>query len=204
MPFLVLGERPQQAGFLLDEIVGEQEVLMKRLGPQLSRVRHVSGATVLGDGRVVPILNVNDLLKSALGAGGARASGERVGPGAPRKRVLVAEDSITSRTLLKHILLGAGYRVETAVDGTDALNALKTRKFDLLVSDVDMPRLNGFDLTMRIRADPQLANLPVVLVTALGSRQDEERGMEAGANAYVVKSSIDQSNLVDVVGRLTH
>jgi two-component system chemotaxis sensor kinase CheA len=88
------------------------------------------------------------------------------------------------------------------VDGAAALALLRSEEFDLVVSDVDMPRLNGFDLTAKIRADKNLANLPVVLVTALESREDREHGLEAGANAYIVKSSFDQSNLLEVIQRL--
>jgi two-component system chemotaxis sensor kinase CheA len=104
--------------------------------------------------------------------------------------------------LLKSILETAGYRVTTAVDGLDALAALRTGEFDLIVSDVEMPRLHGLDLTARIRADPRLKDKPVVLVTALESREDRERGIEVGANAYLVKQSFDQSNLLAVVRRL--
>jgi two-component system chemotaxis sensor kinase CheA len=92
--------------------------------------------------------------------------------------------------------------VIAAVDGMEALTFLKTESVDLVVSDVEMPRMNGFELTSRIREDKKLADLPVVLVTALDSRTDRERGIEAGANAYIVKSTFDQSNLLEVIGRL--
>ena len=114
----------------------------------------------------------------------------------------MVEDSITSRALLKNILESAGYDITTAVDGIDAYTALKTGTFDLVVSDVEMPRMDGFDLTARVRADKQLSGLPVVLVTALETREHRERGIDVGANAYIVKSSFDQSNLLEVIGRL--
>ena len=98
------------------------------------------------------------------------------------KSILVVEDSITARTLLKNILEAAGYRVETAVDGIDAWSRLMTSDFDLVVSDVEMPRMHGFDLTEKIRADRRLAELPVILVTALATPEDRERGIIAGAN----------------------
>lgn len=104
--------------------------------------------------------------------------------------------------LLKGILESAGYEVTTAVDGIDAFTALRSGHFDLVVSDVEMPRLNGFDLTARIRADRTLAEIPVVLVTALESREDRERGIEVGANAYLVKSSLDQDDLLETLQRL--
>jgi two-component system chemotaxis sensor kinase CheA len=92
--------------------------------------------------------------------------------------------------------------VTTAIDGVDALTVLKAGDFDLLVSDVEMPRMDGFDLTAKVRADKKFGELPVVLVTALGSREHQERGAEVGANAYIVKSSFDQSNLLEVLRKL--
>jgi two-component system chemotaxis sensor kinase CheA len=104
--------------------------------------------------------------------------------------------------LLKGILESAGYAVRTAVDGVDAFTALREDRIDLVVSDVEMPRMNGFDLASRIRADNRLADLPVVLVSALESREEKERGIDVGASAYIVKSSFDQGNLLDAVRRL--
>jgi two-component system chemotaxis sensor kinase CheA len=114
----------------------------------------------------------------------------------------VTDDSITSRTLIKNILETAGYDVITAVDGVDAVTKALEGEFDLIVSDVDMPRMNGFELTARIRKDKKLSEIPVVLVTALESKEDREHGIDVGANAYIVKSSFDQSNLLEVIKRL--
>ncbi len=201
---VVLGSAEKRIAFRVDEILGEQEVLVKRLGPQLARVRNIAGATVLGTGQVVPILNVPDLMKSAVktAAAPARAPAAAGRAAAKQKSILIAEDSITARTLLKNILEAAGYHVKTAVDGVDAFTTLRTEAFDLVVSDVDMPRMNGLDLTAKIRGDKKLAELPVVLVTALESREDRERGIDVGANAYLVKSSFDQSNLLEAIRRL--
>jgi two-component system chemotaxis sensor kinase CheA len=151
---------------------------------------------------VVAVLNVPDLLKSAVRRAAALpvAAAKRSVPA--RRSILLAEDSITSRALLKNILESAAFLVTTAVDGLDAYSQLKNGKFDLVVSDVEMPRMDGFELTARMRADKQLAALPVVLVTALDSREHRERGLDAGANAYIVKSSFDQSNLLEAVHRL--
>jgi two-component system chemotaxis sensor kinase CheA len=199
LPLLVLAWAGEQIGFFVDEILDEREILLKSLGKQLPRVHNVAGATVLGTGKVLPVLNVADLMQSAVKivpTGAARETEE-----AP-KSILVAEDSITSRTLLKNILEFAGYKVKTAVDGAEAFSVLATEAFDLVVSDVEMPRMSGFDLTAKIRADKRLAQLPVVLVTGLDSRADRERGVDVGANAYIVKSSFDQGNLLEVVRRL--
>ena len=141
-------------------------------------------------------------MQSAVVAAEPRAVSVEPQEARQRRSILVAEDSITSRTLLKSILEAAGYEVTTAVDGLDAWTTLRTRPFDLIVSDVEMPRMDGFDLTAKIRADARLSQFPVVLVTALESREHRERGIDVGANAYIVKSSFDQSNLLDVIRRL--
>lgn len=203
-PAVILGADGHRVAFAVDAVLDEQEVLVKRFGKPLSRVRNIAGATVLGSGQVAPILNVADLLKSARKCGGvaAPAAAGAKPAQAEAAAILVAEDSITSRMLLKGILESAGYQVKTAVDGLEAFTLLRTQHFDLVVSDVEMPRLNGFDLTARIRADKKLAELPVVLVTALESREDQERGIDVGANAYLVKSNFDQSNLLEAVRRL--
>ncbi len=201
LTFFVLADGAARVALVVDEIHGEEEILMKTLGPPLKRVRHLAGAAVLGDGRAAPILQVKDLLESACRSPSQPGGSPNKQEPAP-KVILLAEDSITSRMLLKNILQSAGYKVDTAVDGQDAWTALKQKHFDALVSDVDMPRLSGFDLTARVRQDKALAHLPVLLVTALGSRAHKERGLEAGANAYVVKSSFDQSNLLEVLGQL--
>ncbi len=199
LALLILVWAGQELALQVDEILNDQEVLVKGLGKQLRRVRNVAGATILGSGKVVPVVNVADIFQSAVNARVITQSAK--GEEQP-KSILVAEDSITARTLLKSILESAGYHVKTAVDGAQAFAELGSEKFDLVVSDVEMPRMNGFDLTAKIRGDRNLSGLPVVLVTALESRQDREWGLDVGANAYIVKSSFEQSNLLDVVGRL--
>ncbi len=203
VPVLILGSGDKRIAFIVDAVLGEQEVLVKGLGKNLVRVRNIAGATVLGSGKVVPILSVPDLLKSAVGTPvGPRGSIGDHNESRARKSILVAEDSITSRMLLKNILEAAGYSVKTAVDGLDAFTALRNQDFDLVVSDVEMPGMNGLDLTSKIRNDKKLSEVPVVLVTSLESREHRERGIDVGANAYIVKSSFDQSNLLEVIRRL--
>jgi len=177
-------------------------VLVKELRPPLVRVRNVAGAGLLGTGEVVLILRPADLLRAIREAPRPQA------PPAPpeqtdrQKVILVVDDSITTRQMERNILEAAGYQVRVAVDGMEAWTALKSEKFDLVVSDVDMPRMDGFELTSRVRADKKLAELPVVLVTALEAREDKERGIDVGANAYMIKSSFDQSNLLEIIRRL--
>jgi two-component system chemotaxis sensor kinase CheA len=200
---VILGAGEEGIGFEVDCVEHVEEFLVKELSKNLSRVKNISGATILGTGKVVPILNAVDLVKSAMGAPTASIKATVSVKGEEEKRsLLVVEDSITSRMLLKNILEAAGYTVKTAVDGIDGFTTLKEGRYDLVVSDVDMPRLNGFGLTAKIRADKKLSNLPVVLVTALGSREDRERGIDVGADAYIVKSSFDQTGLLDIIRRL--
>jgi two-component system chemotaxis sensor kinase CheA len=202
---MVLGAAERRVAFEVDEILGDQEILIKPLGRYLARVPNVLGAAVLGTGRVAPVLNSHDLLKSAATAARIYKSenhGQNDEAIERDKSILVVEDSITARGLLKNILETAGYRVTTAVDGADAWSTLRLETFQLVISDVEMPRMNGFDLTARIRADKKLTELPVLLLTALESREDRERGVDVGANAYIVKSDFDQERLLDVIRRL--
>ncbi len=199
---LVLGSYGNKIGFIIDEVINEEEILLKNFNAHLRRIRNVSGATLLGSGEVIVILNVSDLIKTASGSGQKPAFESPGQVVAPKQSVLVVEDSITSRMLLKNILEGAGYDVTTAIDGVDGFFKLKKDPFNLVISDVDMPRMNGFDLTAKIRSDPALMGIPLILVTSLSKEEDRARGMEVGANAYIVKSNFDQSTLLDVIDRL--
>jgi len=199
---LLLGSGHAQVAFQVDAIIDEQEVLVKDLGKQLKRVPCIAGASILGAGQVVPIVRVNDLLKTSTVIPSNVALPTKIHEKKARAEILIAEDSITSRTLLSSILETAGYLVGTAVDGVDAFKRAKNGNFNLMVSDVEMPGMNGFELTKRIRAEKKLENLPIILVTSLDSRENKERGIDAGADAYIVKGSFDQSNLLQVVSRL--
>lgn len=202
---MILGTGQKRVAFQVDEVLSEQEVLVKSLGRQLSRVPNIAGAAILGNGKAAPILNVHDLLKSAAYENmvyARRTSASRTEAETKRHAILVAEDSITSRILIKNILEAAGYAVKTAVDGRDAYTILKSEAFDAVISDVEMPRMNGFELTEHIRKNGKLADTPVILLTNLDSREDRERGIDVGASAYLVKTGFDQSNLLDIIGRL--
>lgn len=201
-PLVLAGRDEQLVALAVDEVLDEREFLVKPLRRPLDRVRHVSAAAVLPGGGLAVVLDVPDLLVSAREVQGrAFAPASQAPPVAP-PHILLAEDSITSRLLVRSILESAGYRVTTAVDGLDAWARLRAGRFDLLVSDIEMPRLDGLELSERVRADAGLAHLPVVLVTALASDRDRERGLEVGANAYIVKSSFDQDTLLEAVRRL--
>jgi two-component system chemotaxis sensor kinase CheA len=168
----------------------------------------IAGATVMGSGEVVLILHVADLIKLGL-RGDRRSILAALSRPAPtvemraQRHILIVDDSITTRTLEKNILEAAGYIVQLATDGKEALSAIATSGVpDLIVSDVVMPRLDGFGLTQRIREDPHTANVPVILVTSLDSAEDKARGIEVGADAYITKSSFDQNNLLETIEQL--
>lgn len=198
-PAVLIDWTGERVLFLVDEILRDQELLINDLGKQLRHVRNIAGAAVLESGRVIPVLNAGELVRSAANLTPG------ISPPAEDKKaksILIAEDSITARTLLRSVFESSGYAVTTAVDGADAWQTVEQGSFDLVVSDVEMPLMSGLDLTQKIRANRRLADLPVVLVTALDSPGDRERGAEAGANAYIVKSSFDQSTLLEAVQRL--
>ena len=203
---LLLNSSQKKIAFIVDQILGEQEGIVKDLGTQLSYVRNIAGATILGSGKVVPILHPAELIETASNTNysfekiyESSSSTEEV---VNQKNILVAEDSITIRTLLRNFIENAGFNVKTAVDGMEAYDFFLNEHFDLVVSDVEMPRMNGFELTAKIREDKKHSDLPIILVTALETADDKQRGMEVGANAYIVKSSFEKSNLIDTIQRL--
>lgn len=213
IPVLILSKDGKTLALAVDEILREQEVVMKYLPKPLYRVKFIDGVTIVGAGTILPVLHIGDVFES-LGHTPQRSFNERPTSEdlssketiavTPQKKqsVLVAEDSITARVMLKNILEAAGFQVVTAVDGLDALATLKSGVFDMVISDVDMPRMSGFDLTTAIRNDRKYEQLPIVLVSGREAVEDQARGLEVGANAYVVKSSFDQTRLLQVIRNL--
>lgn len=185
----------------VDAILNEQEVLIKSLGKQLAKVRNIASATIMDEGKIIPILDPFDLKKSIQTTRG-RSLKQEVAEEGRKRSVLIAEDSSTARLLLKNIFEGAGYDVKTAVNGADALTMIKAEIIDLLVSDVEMPRMDGFKLTEKLRANEDTKDLPIILCTSLGSQEDREHGIEVGANAYIDKSNFAQSNLLEIAKKL--
>lgn len=199
---VIINSDCNRMAFLVDEIENEQEILVRHFTKPLVKLKYFIGAALLGNDELVPIFNVQDLIKSAsLGKPSYKNLTTDIPIEKSKSSVLLVEDSITARALLKNILETAGYLVTTAVDGVDAYTKLRENEFQIVVSDVEMPRMNGFDLTAKIRADKKLSEVPVVLVTALEKREDKEKGIDVGANAYIVKSSFEQNNLLEVISR---
>ncbi|OGR95402.1 MAG: hypothetical protein A2V88_13615 [Elusimicrobia bacterium RBG_16_66_12] len=192
----------ERLGLRVDEALDEEEVVAKPLGAPLTRVRNVSGLAVLSGGEICVVLNPDDLARTARGLAAAPVESKPARAAAARPAVLLVEDSALVRAMEKRILEGAGYEVVAAGDGVEALGALARRPFAAVVSDIVMPNMDGLALTARIRREPRHKDLPVILVTTLGSDEDKRRGLEAGANAYMPKPSFDQRALLETLRRL--
>jgi two-component system, chemotaxis family, sensor kinase CheA len=201
--FAVLVEAgTSRIAFVVDELLAEQDLVVTGLGRRLRRVPRVAGCALLEDGGIALILSAAELAESALQSAARRPLFRAGGPPAIRRRLLVADDSVTTRTLQKAILEEAGYEVRLAADGHQAWRILQEEAIDLVVADVEMPGMDGLTLTETLRHSPALPRIPVVLVTSLGSDKDRARGLEAGADAYLVKSGFDRSGLLEAVGQL--
>jgi two-component system chemotaxis sensor kinase CheA len=202
-PVVIISSLDKWVGFIVDEIFGQEEMFLKNLGKHLGKVRNVSGASILGSGDVVVILDPADLIdQSCLAHPAAARRGTLVKKQKGEKKILIAEDTLTIRELEKSILEAQGYQVDVAVDGLDALNKLSATHYDLVVSDIQMPRMDGFELCSTIKKSEEYKDLPIVIVTAMEKNEDKRRGIEVGAQAYIVKSSFDQRNLLDAIERL--
>ncbi len=204
---IVIQVGDERLGLRVDELLDEEEVVAKPLGAPLIRIRNVSSLTILGSGEICAVLNPADLMRSAKTS---TEFGMRSEDSIPHSAIsdqsshciLLVEDSALVRAMEKRILVDAGYEVVVAVDGVNALNELGGHSFAAVVSDVNMPNMDGLTLTTRIRRQPRYKNLPVILVTSLASDEDKQRGLEAGANAYIAKPSFDQRVLLETLKRL--
>jgi chemotaxis protein histidine kinase CheA len=207
---LVVKHGAAQVAWAVDRLEGETELVVKDLGPFLGRVPGIAGATIDGSGSVVCLLDLRELGERAVGSAPMASSAPVVVPTAPRAaastgrrpRVLVVEDSVGVRELERVILEGAGYAVETAVDGLDGAARLRDDPADLVVSDVEMPGMDGFELTRTIRRTKGWENVPVVIMTSRGEDHARQAGLEAGCSAYLLKNEFDQDELVQTVRRL--
>lgn len=199
---LVVSSLGRSVALIVSELVDERESILQKLPERLAGARFVSGATMRARGQIAPVLNGSELGHAALASLTRGTEPLFRATKAVRRRVLVADDSITTRALMKSIVEEGGYEVVVARDGKEAFRLLNEQPFDLVVSDVQMPNLDGYGLTEQVRATPKLARIPVVLVTSLESERDRLRGLQAGANAYLGKSAFDHRVLLEVIGGL--
>ncbi|MBD0261909.1 MAG: hybrid sensor histidine kinase/response regulator [Tolypothrix sp. Co-bin9] len=201
-PCILLKVGEEQCAFFVDRLLDTQEVVIKPQSQLLQRVRNVMGATILGSGEVCMILNPPDLLKSLQQQNTSLVSIKPKQTIQRKRVILLVEDSIPVRTQEKRLLEKAGYEVVIAVDGIDGYNKLQTRDFDAVISDVEMPNLDGLSLTAKIRQHEEYKALPIIIVTTLASDKDIARGSEAGANAYIIKSNFNQDVMLEILERL--
>ena len=189
-----------QIACMVDEVLQVQEIVVRPLGSQLRRVKRITGAAILGDGTVALVLDPIELIQEGITTDQMISAPVQQNP--VSGRILVVEDSVTSRTYLQNLLEQAGHKVITARDGLAAFAMLKEDEFDMVVSDVDMPRMSGFTLTEKIRADSQLSHLQVVLVTSLDTKEDRAHGIAVGADIYMEKSGFKKDELLTIVQQL--
>jgi two-component system sensor histidine kinase and response regulator WspE len=200
---VVLGDKIARYGLVIDRFLGEKELVVCALDPRLGKVKNISAAALMPDGSPVLIVDVDDLKRSienlASGQHLVRVGAQTAEAEKKRKRVLVVDDSLTVRELERKLLDSRGYAVDVAVDGMDGWNAVRTGHYDLVVTDIDMPRLDGIELLQLIRKDNRLKSLPVMIVSYKDRQEDRSRGLEAGADYYLTKASFHDETLLQVV-----
>jgi two-component system chemotaxis sensor kinase CheA len=205
-PIVVVAGLNQRHAFRVDELHGQRDLMVKGVSHLLPRLDVIAGASVDADGSILVVLDPPGLVQRARRAGlHSSAIPSRVPtpqPEGPRSAVLVVDDALTVRELQRNILERAGYQVRVACDGIEALALLAESPSDLVLTDVEMPRMDGFALTETIRAHPRLGNLPVLLLTSRSSDEDRQRGLDAGADGYIVKSAFDEAGLLSAIERL--
>jgi two-component system sensor histidine kinase and response regulator WspE len=203
MSVVVIGEHELAWGVVVDRFVGEQELVLRGLDARLSKVQDVGGAALLADGSPLLVLDVDDLMRtaSALVSVGSLEAARQEPSGArkSRKRVLVVDDSLTVRELERKMIEGLGYIVDVAVDGMEGWNAIRAGHYDLVVTDVDMPRMDGIELVTLIKRDAALRATPVMIVSYKDRDEDRRRGLDAGADYYLTKGSFYDETMLRAI-----
>jgi two-component system chemotaxis sensor kinase CheA len=198
---LILSGEKGIFAYTVDKIHRGYEGILRKAPKPLNSIKNIAGFTLIKNGVTVPVLDINQVTANTT-VSDERWSSEEKQREISGQKVLIAEDSITIRAMLRNFVENEGFDVTTASDGKDALDLIGKITFDIIVSDIEMPHMNGFELTREIKSDPSTRDIPVILVTALESEEDKKKGMDAGADAYIVKSSFEKSNLVDTIRRL--
>ena len=204
LTLVAIGTGRERYGLVVDAVRGEQSLTVQPLEPTFGKLRDIAAAALLDDGTPVLILDVPDVLHSIarlLDDGAALRLGfaAQESPAGRARRVLVVDDSLTVREMQRKLLAARGYHVDVALDGVDGWNQLRGADYDLVITDIDMPRLDGIGLTERIRRDPRLARLPVMIVSYKDRPEDRARGLEAGADYYLAKGAFHDATLLDAV-----
>jgi chemotaxis protein histidine kinase CheA/CheY-like chemotaxis protein len=205
LPIIVLKKGWHIVALFVEDILNEREIVIKRLQPPLTQIPCISGGTLAGNGQVIIVLNTSDLIDKALHitqSAPITVTEQKETKALSRPHILVVDDSITTRTLEKNILESKNYQVTVAVNGKEAWDMLQNQKFSLLITDVNMPIMDGFALTELVKQDAELNSMPVIIVTSLGSEAEKKRGVTAGANAYIVKNEFESDKLLQIVAQL--
>jgi two-component system sensor histidine kinase and response regulator WspE len=210
---VVISDQSNAYGLFVDEFLGERDLVVRPLDPRLGKVRDISASALMDDGSPVLILDVSDLVRTIdnmLNSGQLRPvdinkAKAKAKKADDHKRILVVDDSITVREMTRKLLQNRGYNVDVAVNGMDAWTAIRSNSYDLIVSDIDMPRMNGIELVKQIKEHPKFQVIPVIIVSYRDREDDRIQGMEAGANYYLTKSSFHDDTLInaiiDLIGR---
>ena len=188
----------------MDQVCGEEDLVVRPLDPRLGSVPHIAAAAIRADGAPVFVVDVDDLwrsVKRALQEGKPLGMAHQRGTVTQhaRRRILVVDDSITVREVERQLLIRRGYAVDVAVDGKEGYNALRAARYDLLVTDVDMPRMTGIELIRAVRKESRFEDLPIIIVSYKDREEDRRAGLEAGASAYLTKSSFHDESLIRMV-----
>ncbi len=196
---LIVSIGGDRLGLVIDSILDQEDMVIKPLPPHMQNVRFVSAVTITGNNEIVNVLNASEIIDAARErkyvTRAVREEKKERGP----VHILVVDDSINTREIERSILEAYGFSVSLAGDGMEALEKIKEMKFDVVVTDVEMPRMDGFTLTERLRMDEEYMDTPVILVTSRDKEEDKRRGIQVGANAYIIKGAFDQSNLIETI-----
>ena len=201
---VVISEGSSTYGLIVDKFLGERDLVVRPLDPRLGKIPDISAAALLADGTPVLIVDVPDMVRSmdAILKGGRLAKiniQSEAEIADKRKKILVVDDSITVREMERKLLENKGYIVELAVNGIEGWNAVRTKTYDLVISDIDMPRMNGIELVRCIKSHPRLHSIPVIIVSYRDREEDRIQGLEAGADYYLTKSSFQDDTLIEAV-----
>jgi len=200
---IIVGDRTKEYGIVVEEFLGERDLAVHRLDGRLGKIKDISAGALMEDGTPLLIVDVDDLIRSI----DVLVSGERLRQlnkqqqqaSSSKKRILVVDDSITVREVERNLLESRGYEVDVAVDGMDGWNTVRNTDYDLVISDIDMPRMNGFEFVGMIKNDPNLKSIPVMIVSYKDREEDREKGLRVGADYYLTKGSFHDESLIDAV-----
>ncbi len=204
LPVVVIGEQSDYYGLVVDRFLGEHDLVVRPLDPRLGKVQDISAAALMGDGSTILIVDVSDLIRSVdhlLNNSKLSRFDKQISSAVleSRKSILVVDDSITVREMERKLLENKGYKVDVAVDGMEGWYTVSSKHYDLVISDIDMPRMNGIELVSKIKNNPKLNSVPIIIVSYKDREEDRIRGLEAGADYYLTKASFHDDTLVNAV-----